>query len=734
MNDINLIRDGRSFLPAAPRGDADGPGTGNGAAVPLLTQYLRIATRWRWLILGSIVFAVLIGIVLTLLATPLYTATTRIEIAREAGRIVETRDVQPESSAFDQEFYQTQYGLLSSRSLAQRVARELRLADNPEFFAHFGLAEEFERLSSGGAASAREQRLQLATNLLLQNITISPVRMSRLVDLHFESPDPVLSARVSNAWATSFIQSNLERRFEATAYARRFLEQRLEQLRGRLDQSERQLVGYASREGIINIPVAGPAGSPAQERSLTADSLAALNTELAGATAQRVQAESRLGTGGAGASTEALNNPAIATMRARRAEVAAEHSRLLSQFEPGYPAVQALNAQLQQLDRSIAREESRVQASMQNAYRENVTRERVLSQNVEGLKQNFLDQRRRSIQYNIFQRDVDTNRELYDGLLQRYKEIGVAGGVGTNNVSIVDEARVPTGPSYPRPFINLLLALFAGTVAGIGLALAREQIDESVTDPSDLERRIGLPLLGVIPASSGDELLAEVKDPKSSLMEAYLSLQTNLSFSTDHGVPRTLTVTSTRPAEGKSITAFAIAYTMARTGARTILVDGDMRSPSVHREVGLSNEAGLSNYLSGTGALEGLIQQPAGEPFAVMAAGPQPPNAAELLRSERLVTLLEELLKRFDHVIIDSPPVLGLADAPIIASRTEAALFVIEARGVKARLALLAINRLRQGRAQLLGVILSKFEVKRAHYGYGYDYGYGYGRTEDKTD
>lgn len=730
MNDVSINGNDPRYQQMGARPAPMAQDEPYGRAVPLLMQYFRIAIRWRWLIAGAVAIALLLGVVLTLLATPRYTASTRIEINREDTRIVNVEGVEPKASAADQEFYQTQYGLLRSRSLATRVARDLRLADSADFFRTFGKEEVYERLGQGAPnqAGVRNARLREAATILLENLSVAPIRLSRLVDISFTSPDPQLSALIANAWGTKFIESNLDRRFEATAYARRFLETRLAQLRGRLEESERQVVGYASNQSIINIPVgsADASGRP-QERSLTADSLAAMNSALADATAARVQAESRAGGTANGAVPEALLNPAIASLRQRRADAAAEYSRLLAQFEPGYPPAQAIQAQIQQLDRSIAREETRVQASMQNAYRDSVQRESALNARVEGLKQSFLDQRRRSIQYNIFQRDADTNRELYNGLLQRYKEIGIAGGVGTNNVSIVDRADVPERPSQPRPLMNLLLALLSGLAIGVGLALVREQIDETVTDPTDLEKRIGLPLLGAIPKTDGQNPLVELKDPKSSLIEAYLSVQASLAFSTDHGIPRTLTVTSTRPAEGKSTTAYAIAYSIARNGAKTILVDGDMRSPSVHQDLGIGNEKGLSTYLSGTDNLEGLIQYPEGEPFAALSAGPQPPNAAELLRGERLTTLLQELLAKFDHVVIDSPPVMGLADAPIIASRTEGTVFVVEARGVRARMARLALGRLRQGRALLLGTVLTKFESKRAHFGYGYDYGYGYG-------
>lgn len=729
MTDITFIRGRTPGQHAGALDMSEGRAASGDAAIPAATRYFRIVLRWRWLILGAVALGIVASIVMTLISTPQYTATTRIEINREGARIVNVQGVQPETSGVDNEFYQTQYGLLGARALAERVARDLRLINDPDFFKVMRIKDE----ASGAefAAMSPDQRKKAVVKALLLKVNVTPIRLSRLVDISWTSPDAALSARVTNAWAAGFIQSNLERRFESTAYARRFLERRLDQLRARLEESERRLVNYASQQAIINIPVGVPGSDGrTEERSLTGDSLAALNTALSDAIADRVRAQSRLGRQAGGANAEALASPALGSMRERRAEASAEYSRLLTSFEPGYPPARALAAQIKELDASIAREEARVERSLSEGYRSSLEREKMLTAQVGALKSGFLDQRRRSIQYNIFQREADTNRELYDGLLQRYKEIGVAGGVGSNNVAIVDAAIAPDRPSAPRPLINLLLGLLAGLGVGVGIALLVEQMDETISDPGDIEARIGAPLLGVVPKAAGGFSNAEVRDPKSGVAEAYLSIQTSLSFSSDHGIPRTVTVTSTRASEGKSTTAMALAFWIARGGAKTILVDADMRSPSVHSGLGLSNERGLSNYLAGANDLDGLILQSEGNPFAVLPAGPPPPNAAELLHNTRLGALLEELLRRYDHVVVDSPPVLGLADAPSIASATEATIFVHEAKGVKVRIARRAIERLRQSRAHLVGVVLTKFDARRAHFGYGYEYGYGYGGDE----
>ncbi|CAM3177564.1 Polysaccharide biosynthesis tyrosine autokinase [Sphingomonas antarctica] len=700
---------------------------GDQQQLPLLTQYLRMLIRRRWLIIGAMAVALVLGLLATLLTTKQYTATSQIEIQREADRVTKLDSVQRETSTNDLEFYQTQYGLLKARSLAERVARDLKLATDAQFI------ETYKLQAKPGVVVPPEVRERQLGDILLGSISVAPVRSSSLVAISYTSPNPVLSARISNAWGKNFIQANLERRFDSAAYARNFLEDRLATLRQKMEESERALVTYAGNQQIVNLPATTTTGAgqsqTTSEHSIVADDLTALNNELGQATADRIKAQSRLGGGGAD-SPEAIGSPSIAGLRQKRAEAAAEYAKTLVQFEPGYPAAQALNQQIKQLDAAIAREEGRVGGSIAATYREASAREAALKSRVEGLKSNLLDLRRRSIQYNIYQRDVDTNRELYDGLLQRYKEIGIAGGVGNNNISIVDPADVPQGPSKPNLFNNLALALLLGFAGGVALAFAREQMDETITDPADVKEKIGLPLLGSIPNVGEIEPIVSMADRKSPLVEAYLSFQTSLEFTTPHGAPRSLALTSTRPAEGKSSSAYALAVTLARAKRRVVLIDCDMRSPSVHYMVGSNNEMGVSNYLTGHDRVEDLLHGSSEDGLSVITAGPQPPNAAELLTGDRLDQLIAALLKSYDHVVVDSPPVMGLADAPLIASKVEATIFVVESHGIRRSLVHVALDRLRAANGRLAGVLLTKFDAKRAHYGYGYDYGYGYGERD----
>ncbi len=730
---MNLVSP--TLRPATPAGTPNLPAVvAGGDAMPAIRQYLRIALRWRYVIIGSVVACAILGLVITLLMTPKFTAAATIEISREASQVTNFQGVERETSVADQEFYQTQYGLLRSRVLAERVAAQLRLVDDKAFYEQFGVDQDnpaFREVNGRYVPAGRAERQRIAGEILIKNVAVEPTRLSRLVAIKFTSPDAVFSQKVANAWAENFIQTNLERKVQATSYGRNLLQRELGQAKERLDESQRQLVTYAEQQRIINLPAQGSGENQTAERSIVADELASLNAALSQATADRIQAEARFREAGrAGSSAEALRNQAINALRQRRAEAAADYQKLMVQFEPDYPPARALQSQIDQLDRSIVREESRVSGSVQAEYRQAAEREMALRQRVEGLKSNYLDLRRRSIQYNIYQQEVDTNRALYDGLLQRFKEIGVAGGVGVNNVAIVDPAEVPQKPSSPRMLINLAIALLAGLAIGGGLAFALEQMDEAIADPGEVERRLGLPLLGSVPKVEGVAPRDALLDRKSDLVDAYLAIQTSLGFTTEHGVPRSLAVTSTRPAEGKSTTALALATMLARAHKKVILVDGDMRSPSVHHLGGVDHDRGLSNYLAGQDDIGQLTFEMQDLGLTAMSAGPIPPNAAELLTGHRLQLLVAKLLETFDHVVIDSPPVMGLADAPLIASRVEGVVYAVESHGIRSSIVKTALQRLLSANAHILGGVLTKFEARKAHYGYGYEYGYGYGRDK----
>ena len=699
----------------------------------VLRQYWRLLYRRRWVI-AAIVAACLAGaLFIGMLTQRQYTATVRIQVDREAAKIIDMKGVEEkEESASGIEFYQTQYALLKSRSLSESVVRDLGLAENFEFLANYNLNKVDEV-----KALPREQRFASATSLVNDRTIVSPVRGSSIIDVGYEAPDSLMAAKIANTVAEKFIETNLSRRYEATAYARQFLQNRLNVVRARLEQSERRATAYARAQGLITIGPQGGEGQASGEQSLPSADLAQLSTQLSLARAARAQAEAdyRANSGGNAAVTS-LANPAVNQLRQQRAQLLGELRKLESDFGPQYPQVAALRAQIGELDGQIANEQRRVtssvSSSLRDRYRQALAAEQGIQARVNGLKSAVLDQQQRSIQLNIIQRDVDTNRALYDALLQRFKEIGVAGGVGTNNVSIVDRALPPRTPSSPNMPLNLILGLILGMVLGVAAALLLEQLAESVILPAEFQSKLGIPLLGSTPATKGS--VDDMLNSRSDLTEAYFSILTAVQFSTPKGTPRTIAVTSSGPGEGKSTTALALARGLAGVGARVLIIDGDMRNPSLHRFFKLDNGRGLSELMIGKAPLTELIRPTETKGLSCMLSGQIPPNPAELLATDALVRALNEALQSFDHIILDSPPVLGLADAPLIARAMEGTIFVVESGRTRATQARQAIGRLFAVRAHILGAVLTKLDSRSSGYGYGYGYNYSYGSRKQAIE
>ena len=692
-----------------------------------LASYWHLAIKHRILILGCFLAALAIGAALTLLMTPIYTAQATLQIDREAARVFTSEDVSPrENMAQGEDFYQTQYGLLRSRSLSERVIASLGLASSDQALTSLGV-EPPARI--GTAAAQAERRRAAALAAVQASLSVTPVRGSRLVLVGYDNPNPVVAARVANGFAENFIQANLDRKYESSSYAREFLEERIAQTKGRLEEAERQLVAYAANQQIINVGDSSDGGADGSTQSLTSNSLVALNASLAEARAQRIAAEERWRSARSTALMtlpEVLANPSVQRLTEQRAQLDSEYQQKLSIYQPDYPEMVRLKAQIDEADGQIQTIAGNIRTSIQSQYVIAANQERALQAQVGGLTGDALDLRDRSIQYNILQRELDTTRTLYEGLLQRYKEVSVTGDVTANNISIIDTANPPATPSKPNMMINLALAALFGLGFGVVAALVLEALDETIATPDDVEKKLGIPVLGVVPLlDKGPNTAAALADIRSGFSEAYYSLRTALQFSTPDGAPPSLLVSSARPAEGKSTTAYAVALNLARVGKRVLLVDGDLRNPSMHRVVGVENERGMSNLLSGSSDLASVVQRTRQENLYFIPCGPLPPNPAELWGGDRLRQFLAEARNDFDHVILDGPPVLGFADAPLLAASVGGVLFVLESRGTRRGQARGALRRLKVGRARLLGAVLSKFNAKTTSYG-GYDYAYDY--------
>lgn len=716
------------------------PSAPDDADVIDLREYWQMLLRRRRTIVTIAGIAVLVALIATFLSTPVYRASVLLQIERESSKVVEYQSVTPENTGDNKDFYQTQYELLRSRTLARRVVDQLGLRSSETFAAKVEgsylkqLKDDLTGLfAKGSAATGKDPARSDIETLFLESLTVDPVKNSRLVALHFDSPDPVEAAAIANAVAENFVNTSLERRYEAASYAKKFLEERIEVARANLDGSERRLVAYAKERQIINLD---------DKLDILMTRLKEMSKEQVAAESGRIAAESvyhQMEKGGSGRTSGALDSPVIQKLKERQAALATEYQDKRKVFKPAYPKMQRLQQEIDEIQKQIDQESAAIGTAARSTYESKVRQDAKLTATINAIKAEILDLQDRSTDYQTLKRDVDTNRQLYDGLLQRMKEVGVVAGIGTNNIAVVDPAEVPIERFKPSLAKNLAIALALGLFGGIALALLLETLDDSIKSAADVERRIDAPILGVVPWVSNarggkqtDALALLVHaDPQSAMAEAYRSLRTALIFATSEGAPRLLHFTSASANEGKTTSACSTAITFAQTGSKVLLIDCDLRNPSLHKAFGLPNAEGLTNFLTGASDPASVAIPTQVSRLFVIPSGPIPPNPVELLSGGRIVELIALARERFDFVILDGPPVIGLADAVILANLARATILIVESAGTRVGALEGAAKRLRSAGANILGAILVK-HGQAGGYGYDYHYSYSYGASDQR--
>lgn len=698
-----------------------------------LLAYWQLLVKRRWLILGVLSTAVAIALLQTLLTTPIYRATTVIEIEKDNIQVIDVRGMSQTSVDYSPGENQTQFGLLNSRSLAERVAEDSNLVESdigkrlhpPSWLARLGalLGLSSSSRSPATVADDRTGKLRAATEIVQDGLTVEPVRSSHLVRIHFDSTIPAFSAQVANAVADGFIASTMDRSFGASSYAKKYLEEQLALLKSRLEESDRALVAFAQRENIV----------PSKDgASLVSENLTNLNASLAHAQDQRIRAEARWNAAkaanGMAMPSDMLANPVLQSLLQQQAQLQAQYQDKLQTFKPDYPVMLALAGQSEGVKKQIANEISNVRASVKAEYDAATAGERMLEQQIDKLRVQTLDVDGRTIQYNILKRDSETNLQLYNALLQRYKEVGIAGGVKSSNISIVDRAEIPIrrySPSLPR---NLGFGFLAGSMLGILMALLLEYLDDTLRTPQDIEKHLQMPVLGIIPKLVKQSPEEVQKDPRSAFSESYRSVRTALQFCTDRGTPKILLITSPASGEGKSTAALTLARGLSQLGKQVLLIEGDMRRPSLAKTLRRPADVGLSNLLAGGITMAQAVMKTENPRLHVIFSGPVPPNPTELLAGPKMISLLMTAGMKYDQIIIDGPPVLGIADAPVLANIATGTLLITKSAATQISSAKASIKRLHAAHARLIGAMINQHNHKAAGYGYNY-YGYGYGET-----
>ncbi|MGY6552434.1 MAG: GumC family protein [Erythrobacter sp.] len=642
-----------------------------------------LLTRWQW-IAGAGAVGLAAALVGTLLATPLYRSTATLELNPPTVPVLSGAGGAEQLTvpATDSKFLATQYGLLTSRDLARRVVERLTVTQ-PE----------------GINAANREAALDASAAGLAASIRVFPVPDSRLVNLSFASASPQQAADVVNAYAEAFLESNLERRFKATEQARNFLSERLQAQREQLNNAERQLVDYARANGIIMPTVTGQDGGA----TLNASALSTINAALSSAQQRRITAEERFRQGGSITTTQV----STAALRSQKATLEAEYREKSTYLLPDFPEMVTLREKISAVSDAIAQENSSASEALRAEYAAALAEENSLKARVDELSRGVLSEQERSVEYNVLQRELDSTRTLYEALLARYNEIGAVEGIGSPLASIVDRGQVPLFPYSPKVPLNLAIGLMVGLLLGAMLALAYEFLTDKIKSSEDVKNKLRVPYLGSVPKLGRKEALAtELDDATSKLSEAYGSVLAKLRFCSSEGMPKVLAVTSTEPSEGKSTTALVLAIRLARSGKRVLLLDGDMRRPSLVTREG--QDRGLSTLLSGQDDWTKSLVPTNIPNLIIIPAGPTPPNPSVLLESPRIAELLAVLQTQFDHVIIDCPPVQGFADALILGSASTGVVVVVESGKVRRSTILDTISQLRSAGSWLVGAVLTK--------------------------
>jgi polysaccharide biosynthesis transport protein len=710
-----------------------------------LLDYVRVLYRRRWT--AATVFLLVLGTVTvyTFTATPIFEAKSRLLIESDERNVVSFQQVVEEDQT-KADYYQTQYNILQSRALARKTLDSLKLWDKapfggeqPEPFSltrtvleapfavvslfRSGDAGEVNRNTIPGADETEEQ--SRAIDVFLAGLTVSPVRNSRLVDVKYRSPDAVMATAIVNTLAKSYIEQNLEYKFLASKEASNWLGERLAEQRQQVEQAEAALQRYREQNDAISLEAS---------ENIVVQKLGDLNAAVTRAKTVRIEKEALYNQLSASQSNPAaldtfpaiLTNTFIQQLKGQLSELHRTRAQLSERLLDGHPEMKKVASAIESTEARLKGEIGKVVQSVRSEYQSALAQENSLTAALNQQKGEALAMNRKAISYGVLRRDVDASKQLYDSLMQRAKETGVAGELKTSNIRVVDQAEKPREPVTPRTSMNLMMGLFGACLLACGFVFFFEYLDSRIKTPDDIKVHLGLPSLGLLPMLSEKSLnglhpLISNGVPVN-FSEAFRSIRTNVLFSTAQEGSRSLVVTSTGPGEGKSIVAGNLAVGLAQSGQRVLLIDADLRKPKAHAIFAIPQEPGLSNLLVGQAKASETVRKTTVPGLWILPAGRTPPNPAELVGSARFTEFVASLKDHFDWVLIDSPPVMAVTDAALIAHNVSGVLFVVGADMTSHHAAQRAIAQLEQVQAKFVGAVLNRVDLDGSPYYYSHYY------------
>jgi capsular exopolysaccharide synthesis family protein len=713
-----------------------------------LMDYVRVVYKRRWVAIPVFLAVLALGAINSYRTTPLYRASTQILIEKDSPKVGDLSTIfQQNEGWYNDDFYQTQYRILQSRSLARKTAEAMRLDKHPALASgtqevrspwtiRGAIAGAVGFVKSLGGSAPAEPAAPAAVkdpdpygryaNIVLGALDVTPVRNSRLMDISMTSTDPRLATDLANAHARTYIEQNLEYRFSASKEATDWLEQQLAEQRKKVEASEAELQRYKEQHDAVAVE---------DRQNIVVQRLADLNSAATKAKTVRIEKEalynqlkSIQNSNALDSFPAVLGNEYIQKLKSDLGDLQRAQAELSEKYGDRHPEMVKVRSAIQSAEAKLQIEIDKIVQSVRSEYETALAQERTFVGALEGGKAEALSLNRKGIEFSVLQRDAESNRQVYEALLQRTKETGISGELKASNIRVVDPAEVPGAPFLPRRQQDLTTAAFSGLVLALGLVFLFEYLDNRIKSPQELRAQLNVPFLGMVPSidvKSG-ALLHDGVPP--NFAEAIRGVRTNVLFSSAEEGVRVVVVTSAGPGEGKSLFSSNLAVSLAQAGQRVLHVDADMRRPRVHAIFDMAQEPGLSNLLVGDCKPSEAIRKTTVQNLCVLPAGLIPPNPAELLGSKRCEDFFATLGQNFDWVILDSPPVLAVADASILANTATGVVFVVGADQTSRQAARAALEQLEAVQAHVIGAVLNRVDLEKNPYYYSAYYRKEYSR------